>query len=198
MVYLEFIDWHRSTPVDVFHHLVKQDGWLSPEDECVINIGRHKGLAEGPSYLCAWRIRELARMDEWEVYFKSPEGLTDYAERAAFQALSSVRCALYDELKSGALDDTGFHFVEYFNAGPDISDDNIRDHFLERDERQTQGSLVFVLRKIGLLGPAVGDIAIWTFPSFAAIEPIAREKHSDHVLSPNKVGLYRNVGEELM
>ena len=198
MIYLEFIDWHRSTPVDVFHHLVKQDDWLSPEDQCVINIGRHKGLAEGPAYLCAWRIRELARMDEWETYFKSPEGLRDYAERAAFQALDFVRCGLYDELCSGSLGNGGIHFVEYFDAGTTLSDDSIRAHFHERAQRYAPEALAFVLRKVGLLGPPAGDLAIWTFATMAAIEPIAREHHADGQLRPLKVGIYRNVGQELM
>ena len=199
MVYLEFIDWDRRMPVDIFRHLVHQAGWVGEaEDEKIINIGRHKGLADHPSYLCGWRIASLARMDEWEVYFKSPAGRVDYPELAALQALDFVRCGLYDELVSGHLDDDAIHFVEYFDAGAGVSDEEVREHFSARAARYGADHLVFLLRRVGRMGPERGDAAIWSFADFAAVEPMVRESRRDGPLSPHRVGLYRNVGHELM
>ena len=199
MIYLEFIDWERRIPVDIFRHLAKQDGWVGEaEDEQIINVGRHKGLGPSPAYLCGWRIRELSRMDEWDVYFKSAEGRTDYAELAAFHGLQFVRCGLYDELLSGVLPNENMHFAEYFDAPPDISDDDVRAHFEGRAERYPRGALTFLFRRVGRLGPDAADIAVWTFADFASIEPIAREAHRDCALRPHTVGVYKNVGHELM
>ena len=49
MIYLEFIDWDRSIPVDIFRLLSKQDQWESKEDRKVINIDRHKGIGGHPT-----------------------------------------------------------------------------------------------------------------------------------------------------
>ena len=199
MVYLEFIDWDRSMPVDIFRHLVNQEGWVGEaEDEKIINIGRHKGLAGHPAYLCGWRINALARMDEWEGYFKSPAGRVDYPELAALQGLDFVRCGLYDELISGRLEDDAMHFVEYFDAGAEVTDEAVREHFSQRADNYDVERLAFLLRRVGLLGPAQGDVAIWSLPDFASAEAIIRESRRAGPLRPHRVGLYKNVGHELM
>ena len=142
------------------------------EDEKIINIGRHKGLAGHPAYLCGWRINALARMDEWEGYFKSPAGRVDYPELAALQGLDFVRCGLYDELISGRLEDDAMHFVEYFDAGAEVTDEVVREHFSQRANNYDVECLAFLLRRVGLLGPAQGDVAIWSLPDFASAEAI--------------------------
>ena len=70
MIYLEFIDWDRSIPVEIFRYLSPQEQWTDPEDEKVINIGRHKGLGAHPAYLSGWRIRGFERLDEWIVILR--------------------------------------------------------------------------------------------------------------------------------
>ena len=198
MVYMEFIDWDRRLPVDIFHHLKRQDGWVGEaQDEQVINVGRHKGLADKPAYLCGWRIADLNRIDEWESYFKSPAGRTDYAELAAFQGLDFIQCGLYDELLYQRLDDESVHFIEYFDAGgaPDLQ---LKTHFRERAENTQAATLACLFRRVGLLGPPDSDIAVWTFPDIASVETIARQRHRDSPFPPRRVGIYRNVGQELM
>ena len=199
MVYLEFIDWDRRTPVDIFHFLKAQEGWIDEaEDSQVLNVGRHKGLGAKPAYLCGWRIRDLGRIDEWEAYFKSAAGKTDYAELAALQGLDFVRCGLYDELIYAPLADDCVHFIEYFDGYGSATDDELRTHFERRNATLSGATLACLFRRVGLLGPQDGDIAIWTCPDLASIEPIARARHEGSNFAPLRVGVYRNAGQVLM
>jgi len=198
MIYAEFIDWDRRMPVELFRHQSRQDNWAEGADTKTINIGRHKGIGPRPAYLCCWRIAGMARLDEWEELFKSPAGRRDIAEHATFQALDFRECGLYDELVAGALPDGNLHFLERFDAGQDVEDEELEAHFRERAARCAGASLSFLLRRVGLLGPRDGDLAIWTAPSFAALEPLARERHAPGPFRPVAAGIYRNVGHELM
>lgn len=198
MIYAEFIDWDRRMPVELFRHQSRQDNWTEGADVKTINIGRHKGIGPRPAYLCCWRIAGMARLDEWEVLFKSPAGRRDIAEHATFQALDFRECGLYEELVAGVLPDGNLHYMERFDAGQDADDGEIVAHFQARARRGTGAELGFLMRRVGLLGPENGDLAIWTAPSFAALEPLVRERHATGPLRPVAAGIYRNVGHELM
>ena len=61
-----------------------------------------------------------------------------------------------------------------------------------------RGKLDFVLRRVGLLGPDPGGLAIWTFADYAAAEPIVRERHGGNPLRPLQAGLYYDFEEALI
>lgn len=122
--------------------------------------------------------------------------MRDVTKRATFHALNFQRAGLNDELLLAPLPDDGLHFIEFFEAVDDISDDDLREHFAERERAYGDGTLKVLLRRIGLLAPDPGHIAIWSFPDYVAVEPIARECYGDHPLRPCAASLYRNIGFE--
>ena len=197
MIYLEFIDWDRSIPVDIFRLLSKQDQWESKEDRKVINIDRHKGIGGHPTYLSGWQIRDLARLDEWESHFKSAEAAVDVAEKATFQAMDFRYCGLYDELKLTDLPDPNLHAVEYFDPAPDMKDQEFMIGLERRESDEEVGNLAVVLRRVGMLGPDPCAVSIWTFPDFSSIESFARRPVTANA-RPASTGLFKNIGFELM
>ena len=195
MIYSEFIERDRGLPYEVWRYFARQEGWTGP-DQMVVNIARTKGIGPGPAVLACWQVPGIARIDEFEAYFASPEGLRDVPERAAFHGLDFRHCGLHDELLLAPLADDGLHYVEFFAAGEEVSDHELRDHFSGRAEAYGEDSLKVLLRRVGLLAPEPGNIAIWSFADYVAMEPIARERHGGHPLRPHAAGLYRNVGFE--
>ena len=55
-----------------------------------------------------------------------------------------------------------------------------------------------MLRRVGLLGPDPGGLAIWTFTDYAAAEPIVRERHGGNPMRPLQAGLYYDFEEALI
>lgn len=68
--YIEYFSRPEGVPLDVFHAKVKEfyDGWVAkhPEDEIVLLLGRTWRLGPRPAYMCIWRFRNFARLDEWQ------------------------------------------------------------------------------------------------------------------------------------
>ena len=192
MIYAEYIERDRFMPMEIFQYIGRQGGWPAGEDEKVANLGRAERIAPTPSVLCLWRNRGMARMDEWEESFRSDEVRRNPAEQAMRHAVHFVEAGLYDEILGGQPLGDGLHFVEFFHADEEITEVEIGDHFRGRAGKYLDGKLGFVLRRIGLLGPDPGCLAIWTFPSYAAAEAIARERHGRHPLRPMRAGLYWN------
>jgi len=197
MIYLEFIDWDRSIPADIFRLLSKQDQWASDQDRKVINVGRHKGIGGHPTYLSGWQIRDFARLDEWESHFKSAEAAMDVAEKATFQAMDFRYCGLYDELKLTDLPDENLHVVEYFNPAPDMNNQEFMSGLEQRESIEEAGKLAVALRRIGMLGPDPAAVVIWSFPDFSSIEGFARRPPAAGQ-RPASTGLFKNIGFELM
>ena len=198
MIYAEYIERDRFMPMEIFHHFGRQGDWPAGEDEQVANLGRAERIAPTPSVLCLWRNRGMARMDEWEASFRTDEARRDTAGQAMRHAVHFVEAGLYDEIVGGPPLGDGLHFVEFFGADEGIADAEIGDHFLGRAGTYPDGKLGFVLRRIGLLGPDPGCLAIWTFPSYAAAEKIARERHGRSPLRPVRAGLYWNFGSAII
>jgi hypothetical protein len=197
VIYLEFIDWDRATPMEVFRYLSPQDQWSDPADEKVINIGRHKGIGAHPAYLSGWRIGGFARLDEWDRHFKSEEALKDLGEKAAFLGMNFDYCGLYDDLVLDALPDENLHAVEYYELADELEDDAFIAAARARESDEHAGRLAVVLRRIGTLGPGPAGIVMWTFPSFESLEPFVRRR-TDGAPRPYLTGLFRNIGHELM
>jgi hypothetical protein len=62
--------------------------------------------------------------------------------------------------------------------------------------------LCFLLRRIGRLGPGVGsgagNIAVWSFPDYVALEAFERARDDSDPLCPADVGIYRWFGREIL
>ena len=196
MIFAEFIERDRRMPLEIHRVFSKQDQWTGEGDEQVVNIARTKAIGPQPACLCCWRIKDISRMDEWEAYFQTAEFREDVVEWATYHALDFQRAGLYDEVIETAMPRDGLHFVEFFGAGEAVSDEEIHHHFRKRGKKHAAGRLNALLRRVGLLGPDPGGLAIWTFPDYVEMEGIAREVHGESPLRPNAVGLYRNVGQE--
>lgn len=190
MIYAEYIEHDRNLPIALFEHLGRQSSWVSDIDVKVANLGRAERIGPEPSVICLWRHPGMARMDEWEASFRTDEARRDPAFQATRLAIHFTRGGLYDEIVGAAPLGGGLHYVEFFAAGEEHGDEAVRDHFTSRAKRYSEGKLDFVLRRVGLLGPDPGGLAIWTFAGYAAAEPIIRERHGANPLRPLQAGLY--------
>ena len=198
MNFAEYIEHDRALPIQIFEHAGRQSGWASDTDQKVANLGRAERIGPEPSVICLWRHAGMARMDEWEASFRTDEARRNPASQATRLALHFRFCGLYDEIIGGPPLGEGLHYVEFFQASERVTDESIRQDFLARAGRYPQGRLDFVLRRVGLLGPDPGALAIWTFAGYAAAEPIVRERHGDNPLRPQAAGLYFNFEEALV
>ena len=198
MIYIEYIEHDRFLPIQIFHKIGLQDGWVSDVDVKVANLGRAERLAPGPSVMCFWRHGGMARMDEWERSFRTIESQCDPAFQATRLGIHFVEAGLYDEIVSGPPLGGGLHLVEFFHAGEEIGDDALRDHYAKRAAKYPNGKLDFVLRRVGVLGPDPGDLAVWTFAGYAEAEGTLRERHGKGLLKPQRTGLYWNFEDALI
>ena len=77
MYYVEFFRKRDGVPIEEFHREVRQSysQWQQdhPQDELVLLIGRTWRLGPRPSYICVWKIRDLARIDEWRRDMPGPD-----------------------------------------------------------------------------------------------------------------------------
>jgi|SRR5579871_1583527 len=198
MIYAEYIEHDRSLPIQIFEHVGRQSGWVSDVDRKVANLGRAERIGPEPSVICLWRHSGMARMDEWEASFRTDEARRNPASQAIRLALHFRFCGLYDEIVGEAPLARGLHYVEFFRSEEAVSDEDMRRNFVARARRYPEGRLDFVLRRVGLLGPDPGGLAIWTFAGYAAAEPIVRERHGDNPLRPLAAGLYYDFEDALV
>ena len=190
VIYAEYIEHDRNLPMPLFELIGRQNAWVSDIDIKVANLGRAERLAPEPSVICLWRHPGMARMDEWEASFRTDDARRDAAFQATRLAIHFVRAGLYDEIIGGPPLGKGLHYIEFFAANEDRSDDEVRENFSARAQRHPHGKLGFVLRRVGLLGPDPGGLAIWTFADYVAAEPIIRERHGGNPLKPLQAGIY--------
>jgi hypothetical protein len=109
-----------------------------------------------------------------------------------------VAAGCYDELFTGAVPGEGLQYIEYFKPDAGMGDEETAEFFRVRADQEPEGELNLVLRRIGLLGPEPGGMALWTFPDFASMEGIARQGLSGKSLKPVTVGVYRSWGKEVL
>lgn len=198
MIYAEYIEHDRHLPVAIFENLGRQNSWVSDIDLKVANLGRAERIGPQPSVICLWRHPGMARMDEWEASFRTDEARRDPAFQSTRLAIHFTRGALYDEIVGGPPVGKGLHYVEFFAAEEERENAEIRDHYGRRAERYPEGKLDFVLRRVGLLGPDPGCLAIWTFADYAGAEPIIRERHGRNSFRPLEAGLYFDFEDALI
>jgi hypothetical protein len=133
-------------------------------------------------------------MDAWEDYFRTPEG-RDYAQTSPVpRALDFFQAGLYDTIVGAGQVPDGLHLVEFFAADP-ASGAEVAEFFRNRDPHG--GRLVYVLKRLGLMAPDPGGIALWSFPSYVAAEAFMRAAAPSGAVRVSAAGLYRNFGKDI-
>ena len=198
MIYIEYVERDRFMPIEIFRYLGNQSAWTDPDDSLVGSFGRTMRIGPMPSYLAFWKCSGMERMDEWEAYFRSEKGKNDAHELATHRAIHLQKAGCYDEIFEGKkVDRSGLHLIEYFAAGA-AEPAALTKHFKDREKKASGATLSFVLRRIGLLGPAPGALAVWTFRDYVALEPFVRATAQDGAYAPTEVGVYRWFGDEIL
>ena len=195
MIFLEYIERDRAFPLELFRHHGGQD-WSSPEDRKIANLARTMRLAPVPHYMCWWQIKSIARVDAWEAFFRTADGRLYTAESPTSKVLNFTRNGLYDEIVGDGPVPAGLHLAEFF-SGDDATAEETRRYFESRANAASTGRLTYVLKRIGLLAPDPGGIALWTFPDYVAAEPFLRTPRPKGALRVVEAGLYRNFGDDI-
>ncbi len=198
MIYAEYIERDRFMPIEIFRHLGDQSAWTAPEDKMVGSFGRTMRLGPMPSYLAFWQCKGMDRMDEWEAHFRSPAGLTDAHELATHRAIHLQHGGCYDELVVNAkADRQALFIIEYFPVPSSVDSDDAVKHFKKR-AKAASAKLDFLLRRIGRLGPEPSGLAVWSFPDYETLEPFERARDDADPFRPDRVGVYRWFGREVL
>jgi hypothetical protein len=195
MIFLEYIERDRDFPTELFRHHGGQD-WSSPEDRKIANLARTMRLGPVPHYMCWWQISSIARIDEWEHFFRTAEGRLYVAESPVPKVLNFTRNGLYDELIGDGPVSSGLHLAEFFSAD-DASAEETRRYFEMRAAALGAGRLTYVLKRIGLLAPDPGGVALWSFADYVQAEPFLRAPRTSGPLRIVEAGFYRNFGEDI-
>jgi len=200
MIYVEYIERDRHVPVELFRHMGDQSqSWVEADaDRMILQLGRTLRFGPDPTYLAFWRVAGLERLDDWESYFSSAAWHDNRRSQAMHRAIHIQRAGLYDELAEPVEPGEGIHAVEFIAAPHSTPDAALRDHYAERAERHGDGVLNLLLRRIGVLGPEPGHLAVWTFPSYVAMDAFLREDAGGPGIDVASIGIYRRLGDEIL
>jgi hypothetical protein len=203
LVYIEYISRRPGVSLEGFHGIIGggQSGWAGEyaEDRLVLNLARTWRLGPEPEYLTVWYTPDagLERLSEWEKAFTSGEVA---AFEEPFRVAGRIDVAgCYEPLLEPVAGERGPYYAEYFDFARGVSRDEVRSYFGERRERHRDFELNLLVDRIGKLGPDPRGLAVWSLPSYAALEGIAREL--DGVEEPVRlinVALYANFGQEIL
>ncbi len=198
MIYLEFIERDRWVPIEVFRHIGnQQSSWSEGAvDRMVLQLGRTMRLGPRPSYLCLWDIPDIGRLDAWETYFHSSAAAENRRSQAMHRSINIDRAGLYDVLHQGPSIEAPVYIVEY-SEPLKVENSEVQQTFSKRATRHHELQLIFLLRRLGHLGPDPALMSIWGAPSYVAAEPLLRDTSLANVQLVD-VGIYRSFGEEIL
>jgi hypothetical protein len=201
VIYVEYVSRRPGVALAEFHAAVNeaQGGWDDAygEDRLLLNVGRTWRLGPEPEYFAVWHApaHGLARIDDWDRIFRA--GAMERHEQL-FRRVARIDAAgCYDALREPVAGRGGTYYAELFRpTGPA---DAVARLYEERAGRSVGMTLNLLALRIGKLGPEPGGLAVWTVPSFAAIERIAREL--DGASEPVELvaaGTYADTGREIL
>jgi hypothetical protein len=154
------------------------------EDELVGVLARTWRL--GPhEHILIWRCRGIARLDEWDVIFRSHGDIED----PVLDATDTYASGFYAELDPQAepLNRGYFYFESYTPR------DAVAQSYVARAD--SAGARVALLgERVGLLGPPPGGMALLSVPRLSVVE-VLQHDIPDYVES---VGLYTPLGGEIL
>jgi hypothetical protein len=201
LVYIEYISRLPGVSLEQFHFAAGrgQEGWSGEyaEDQLILNLGRTFRTGPEPGYLAVWYTPEggLPRIGEWERIFAS--GAADHLEATFRLAARIEHAGCYEAVLEPVAGRNGLYYGEYFDFAEGASRREVGAFFAARRERHAGLTLNLVCDRIGKLGPDPRGLAVWTLPSWDALEGIACDL--DGVESPVRLvaaGLYRDLGRE--
>jgi hypothetical protein len=185
--YVQFFRRRPGIPLSDLYEVARNfEEWSrrEPEDELVGVLARTWRL--GPhEHLLVWRCRDLARLDEWDVSFRSHGDIED----PVLDATDTYASGFYAEVGQPAepLDRGYFYFESY------APQDAVTQSYAARAE--SAGARVALLgERIGLLGPPPGGMALVSVPRLSVVEVLQRDI-PDYVES---AGLYTPLGNEIL
>jgi hypothetical protein len=200
LVYLEFVSRRPGVGLHEFRSVVAggQSGWSGDHgtDIAILNVGRTWRIGPEPEYLTAWYNAEagLGRLDDWNDVFTS--GTADAYEEPFRLAARIDRAGCYEPLVEPIRGTTGRYLAEWFDPAPDATRNDLVAFFDERKARHGF-ELNLLIERIGLLGPDPRGLAVWSLPSFGAMEAIARDLDGlIEPVVPVTATLYADLGQE--
>lgn len=203
LVYIEYISRRPGVALGVFHEVAGrgQTRWEAEyaEDRLILTLGRTWRLGPEPEYLHIWYnpTAGLERLDEWERIFTS--GAVASFEEPFRLAARIDAAGCYEPLLEPVAGNGGPYYAEYFEPASGASREDVRAFYTARREQHPALTLNLLVERIGKLGPLPGGLAIWTLPSFADLDGIAREL--EQVESPirlSNAGVYADFGREIL
>jgi hypothetical protein len=198
MMYVEFIERDRTMPVEIFRYLGNQESAWSEEsvDKMVLQLGRTMRLGPHPSYLALWDIPDLKRLDEWEDYFRSSAAGQNRRSQAMHRAIHIQRAGVYDVLADYQPPAHSLFVVEYYQPQGAAADGTMS-ALQKRAKKHSKVSILYVLMRVGALGPDPPLLVIWNGPSYVAFERLFRDDEIGG-LRLETCGVYRPLGEEIL
>lgn len=204
LIYVEYISRRPGVGIKEFHAAViaAQTGWDTTyaEDQLLWSAGRTWRLGPEPEYIHVWYSpgSGLERIDAWDRIFRSGEA--HHQEGPAFQVMRIDRAGCYQPLREPVLARGGPYYAEFFQPRGDST--AISAQYQERAGRYSQLTLNLLAYRIGRLAPEPGGLAVWSAPSFAALEAIAQEGEAlGRDSGPVRLisaGTYADTGQEIL
>lgn len=203
LVYIEYVSRRPGVSLEGFHGIVGrgQSGWAGDyaDDRLVLNLARTWRLGPEPEYLTVWYTPDagLERISDWERIFTSGEAASYEEPFRVAGRIDSAGC--YEPLLEPVAGGGGPYYAEYFDFARGVSRDGIRSYFSERRDRHRELELNLLVDRIGKLGPDPRGLAIWSLPSYGALDGIAREL--DGIEEPVRLvnaALYADFGKEIL
>jgi hypothetical protein len=201
LVYIEFISRRAGVSLEAFQFAAGrgQTGWSAEhsDDVLLLNLGRTFRLGPEPEYVAAWYTpgAGLERIGDWERIFGSGEA--DHLEETFRLAARIDKAGCYEPLVEPVAGRDGLYYAEYLDLEPGATRDDVRAAFGERRARHGGAVLNLLCDRIGALGPEPRALAVWTLPSWDALDALARDL--DGAASPVRLvegALYRDLGAE--
>ena len=203
LIYVEFISRNPGVSIEAFHFAANrgQTGWSGEyaDDTLLLNMGRTFRLGPEPEYVAVWYTPDsgIERVGDWERIFGSGEA-DDFEE--TFRLAGRIdRAGCYEPLLEPVAGREGLYYMEYLDVAAGADRTDVRSLFETRLERHSAATLNVVCDRIGALGPGPRCLAVWTVPSWQAVDALARDL--DGVDQPVRLvdaALYRDLGAETL
>jgi hypothetical protein len=202
IVYIEYISRRPGVSLEAFHEVAGhgQTGWAGEyaDDRLVLNVGRTWRMGPEPEYFAAWYNAEkgLDRIDDWERIFTSGEAAS--FEEPFKLAARIDRAGCYEPLLEPVPGAGGPYYAEFVDFSP-VAAGAVREAYERRRERHADLTLNLLVARIGALGPDPRGLAVWSAPSYGALDAVARELDgADGPVRLVTAALYRDLGEETL
>jgi hypothetical protein len=203
LVYIEYISRRPGVSLEAFHEVAGrgQAGWAGEyaDDRLVLNLGRTWRIGPEPEYFAVWYNPSagLERIGEWERIFTSGEAAHFEEPFKLAARIDAAGC--YEPLAEPVPGRGGPYYAEFFEPAEGTVQDDLRAFFDARRTRHSGLELNLLVGRIGRLGPDPPGLAVWSLPSYGALDAIAREL--DGGAGPIRLvnaALYADLGKEIL